>query len=104
MRWERPRLAVGTEFSQTWPQHYRQRHCAEASHCVNHSGSREIDVAMSQVHRVAQLRQPTAAPDPAAEDGIENRADEHLTQQKSAKGNTLANGTHDDISSGFHEH
>ena len=51
----------------------------------------------------SELRQPAATPDPAAEDGIENRAHEHLAQQKRPERDALADGADNDVAGGLHE-
>ena len=61
-------------------------------------------VAVAEPMRRAQLRQPAAAPDPAAEDRIENRAHEELAEQERAEGDALADRADDDVAGRLHEH
>ena len=71
---------------------------------MNHRGSGKVDVAVAEIHRRTQLRQPSAAPSPASGDRIENRADEKFAEQKRPEGDALADRAHDDVSGGLHEH
>ncbi len=59
---------------------------------------------MAPVHRVAKLREPAAAPDPASGNRIQQRADEEFTQQKCPEGDAFADGADDDVAGGLHEH
>ena len=61
-------------------------------------------VAVPEPHRRAELRHPAAAPHPAAEDRIEDRAHEQLAEQERAEGDALADRADDDVAGGLHEH
>ena len=49
---------------------------------VHHRRSREIHIAVSHAHGVAELRQPAAAPHPASENRVKNRAYKQLAQDE----------------------
>src|ERR1035438_6502646 len=70
---------------------------------MHHGGAGEIDIAVAEIHGGADLREPTAAPHPATEDGIENRADEEFAEQEAPERDALADGADDDVAGGFHE-
>src|SRR5262245_43595507 len=58
---------------------------------------------MTEAHRGTKLRHPSPSPDPAAEDRIQKRSNEELTEEKRAKCDALTNGADDDVSGCFHE-
>src|SRR3984893_13484460 len=70
---------------------------------MNHGGAGEVHIAMAEIQGRADLRQPSATPYPAAEDGIENRPHKDFAEQKRPKGDPLTDGAHDDVTGCLHE-
>ena len=60
--------------------------------------------SMSKAPAVAHLRQPAAAPHPAAEDRISDRADEQAEDKEALEAPTLGAGAGHDRGRGVHEH
>ena len=104
MRRKGARLSVATVLADARTQNQGQRHGGEPSHRVHHRRAREIDITVAEVHRGTELRHPAAAPDPAAEDGVEHRAHEEFAQQEGPERDALADRAHDDVARGLHEH
>src|ERR1700689_2217226 len=71
---------------------------------MHYRRSREIDISMPQPHRGAQLRHPAATPNPAAENGIKNRAYKQFAHQEGPEVYAFADGPDNDVSRCFHEH
>ena len=71
---------------------------------MNHSRTGKVDVAVSKIHGRSNLRQPAAAPNPAAEDRIQNRAHEEFAKEEPPEGDPFTNGANDDVSGRLHEH
>src|SRR5208283_5450543 len=96
-------LASRTVLAETRIEDYCKGHGAEAAYGVDYRGSGEVDIAVAEIQRGSDLREPAAAPGPAAGDGIENRSDEEFTEQESPKGDALADRADDDVAGGLHE-
>jgi hypothetical protein len=90
VRGEDADFSVRAHICRARSQNNGQRHGAETADGVDHGGSGEIDVAVAEIQRRADLREPAAAPGPAAGDGIENRADEKFAEQERPEGDALA--------------
>src|SRR5206468_4445437 len=71
---------------------------------MNDGRAREVHVAMAEVHGLSQLRQPSAAPDPASEYRIKNGAHEDLAQQKRPESDPLTDGADNNVTCRLHEH
>src|SRR5207244_2323633 len=59
--------------------------------------------AVTQVPAVADLRQPAAAPEPVAIDGVDDGAKEKLGYYKRLEVDPLRDGADDDVARGLHE-
>src|SRR5439155_26016522 len=98
------RFSIRSVLANTRPKDNGEGHSRKSTNRVYHGRSRKIDVAMPHTHRVSELRQPAAAPDPVSKNGVENGAHEHFAKQETAKRDPFADGSDDDIARGFHEH
>src|SRR5262249_16682915 len=104
VRRERAWLPGGVVLADPRPEDDGDRHGAESAHAVDHRGPREIDVAVAEAQRRAPLGHPSAAPDPASEDRVEDAAHEQLAEQEAAERDAFAAGADDDVAGGLHEH
>ena len=76
VRRQRARLAVGPVLADAGAEHDRTGEAGDATHRVHHAGAGEVDVAEAEVEVVAELAEPAAAPGPATEDRVVERAAE----------------------------
>src|SRR5208337_5545100 len=79
-------------FAQARAQNDRQSHGAETAHRMDDSRPGKVDIAVTEIQRRSDLREPTATPRPAAGDRVKNRADEKFAQQKCPEGDALTDG------------
>src|SRR5262245_39781320 len=99
---KRTRLAIISVFTQSRAKDNRQRHRCPTTDAVNDGRASKIAISVPQTHGRADLRQPSAAPHPAAENWVDNGAHKDFGQQESAERNSLANSADNDIAGGFH--
>jgi len=64
----------------------------------------KVDIAMTEIQRGTDLRQPASAPRPATGNRIENRSDEEFTEQERPERDPLADGADNDVAGSLHEH
>ncbi len=103
MRGEGSRLSVRPVLAEARTENDRQRHRTETTHGMNDGRTGKIHITMAQMHRRSELRHPAAAPHPAAENGIEEGANEELAHNESPKCNSLADRPDDDVACRLHE-
>ena len=73
---ERSRLSIRTELPDSCTEYESAREPGDATHCVDDARPRKVDVTETEVRAHAELGQPAAAPGPAAEDRVIERAAE----------------------------
>jgi len=85
-------------------QNYGKGHGAEAADGVDNGRAGKVDIAMTEIQRGTDLRQPASAPRPATGNRIENRSDEEFTEQERPERDPLADGADNDVAGSLHEH
>ena len=75
-----------------------------AAHHVDHPGTGKIHHAVAQAEIGAQLRQPAAAPDPVAIDGVDDHRNEKAINDKSRELPAFRHGAGGDGGGGVHKH
>src|SRR6185369_14643614 len=71
---------------------------------VHHSRSGEVDRAVPEVQRRAQVRHPATAPYPHAVARVDDRAHRDLGEEEPRERDPFRDRADDDVAGGFHEH
>lgn len=70
---------------------------------MDHSGAREVDGAVAEVERLAEVREPTAAPHPHAEDRVDDRRHRDLGEDERGEGDAFGDRADEDVAGRLHE-
>ena len=70
---------------------------------VDDTGTGEVDRAVAEVQALTQVREPTAAPHPHAEHGVDQRAHADLGEDERGERDPLGDRADDDVARGLHE-
>ena len=96
--------AVLVELADPGPEDHRQRQRRPPAGGVHDAGAGEVDRAVAPVQRLAEVREPAAAPHPVAVDRVDDRAHRDLGQEEPGEGDPLGDGADDDVAGRLHEH
>ncbi len=97
-------MTFRTVFAKTRAEHPGTDKGDRATGHVHHRGSGEVDVTVAQAPVVAHGREPAAAPDPVAKDGIEESAHAETVDDKGKKFPALRACTGRNDGRRVHEH
>ena len=75
-----------------------------AAHQVHHGGTGEVDVPVTEAELLAQRGQPAAAPDPVAEQRVDDHRHEEPEDEERRPLPALGHGAGRDRAGGVHEH
>src|SRR5256712_6349450 len=95
--------AVFIDLAYPWPKQHGEGQRDPAARAVHDARAGEVHRAVTQVPAVADLRQPAAAPEPVAIDGVDDGAKEKLGYYKRLEVDPLRDGANDDVAGGLHE-
>ena len=103
VRQDHPRATVLGELADPGAEHDRSGERGEAADHVHHAGAGEVDGAVAEADVAAESAEPAAAPDPVAEDGVDDRSDEECVDDEGRELPALGHRAGRDGRRGVHE-
>ena len=101
---ERPDRPVLSVLADARSEQHRQRECGPATGRMHDPGPGEVDRAVAEVERLAEVREPTTTPHPVAVDRVDDRPHRDLGEEEAREADPLGDRADDDVAGGLHEH